>query len=684
MSNGFKNRFTQLNQFLKPKFDNKIVDKNIDKVKSKLLPLIKDNYGNDYHITKPILPLEYVLDVPIIGIAKLSVHPGDKHFIFWFSISSYFPLIAACLGPMANMISIILLVDHWKFDSSIQNEVPDSPGVLALNILSLILGIFGNISLLLNFFGQISYTITQTVSILCWFFACIILISGILITNHDINITPNFSRSEGFWLAAVTAFHYLCCALVITVNFLGYYFEKYPPTFNLNRKQKTLMVYTITFCVWCVIGTVIMKHMILSISYGSALYYCIVSFLTIGLGDIIPKTTGSRVVILILSLGGVLQIGFLIAMIRQVILSSSGPTIFWNQIEKERLKELNRLKQNSTQLSFESSFDKMRSIGRKANIEQLNITLLMSILIFLTYWLIGALIFHRVEEWTFFQSLYFCFLCLLTIGYGDYAPKTSFGRVFFINWAISAVPLMRILISSTGDRLFDLSDTISDNLHNLFLKVAKLRTSKDAVPQTRDEYVQNGLERSLEEFATNSAFKSYAERNTLDVKSSLQKFHDSNDQVDNYSQDRVDANSERYDTKDWNGRPPNHTVDDLQNYHISNRQTSNRYKRMESYKTMLAQLRNLKPIVYDSVTVPDKKYGVDEWRRTMRYIEDESVGSAEYSGGYELLSQGGHYWLSELSPLKLPIKEPNFLVLRSVHKIEENLKNLISMEFEEE
>lgn len=66
-----------------------------------------------------------------------------------------------------------------------------------------------------------------------------------------------------------------------------------------------------------------MGSLIDDISYGSALYYCIVSFLTIGLGDILPETSGAKVAVLVFSLGGVLIMGLIVATLRLVILSSA-------------------------------------------------------------------------------------------------------------------------------------------------------------------------------------------------------------------------------------------------------------------------------------------------------------------------------------------------------------------------
>lgn len=70
-------------------------------------------------------------------------------------------------------------------------------------------------------------------------------------------------------------------------------------------------------------------------------------------------------------------------------------------------------------------------------------------------WCVGAVGFWRAEQHTqgltYFQALYFCYVSLLTIGYGDLSPSSNAGKPFFIVWSLIAVPTMTILISDLGD-----------------------------------------------------------------------------------------------------------------------------------------------------------------------------------------------------------------------------------------
>ena len=67
------------------------------------------------------------------------------------------------------------------------------------------------------------------------------------------------------------------------------------------------------------------------------------------------------------------------------------------------------------------------------------------ILIFLGYIGLGAFMFSRFEDWPIVQSIYFCYITLATVGFGDYVRETSFEKRIFI---------MPVLIVGTGDNIW--------------------------------------------------------------------------------------------------------------------------------------------------------------------------------------------------------------------------------------
>ena len=68
----------------------------------------------------------------------------------------------------------------------------------------------------------------------------------------------------------------------------------------------------------------------------------------------------------------------------------------------------------------------------------------------------GYFLQHQAEQagnYTYPLSLYFTYVSLTTIGYGDVIPKSRAGRPVFVAWSLAAIPSVTLLISDIGDTL---------------------------------------------------------------------------------------------------------------------------------------------------------------------------------------------------------------------------------------
>jgi voltage-gated potassium channel len=63
----------------------------------------------------------------------------------------------------------------------------------------------------------------------------------------------------------------------------------------------------------------------------------------------------------------------------------------------------------------------------------------------LAFLLLGTLVYHWLEGWSYLEALYFCVITLATVGYGDLTPTTPIGRLFTIVYVINGVVILLAL-----------------------------------------------------------------------------------------------------------------------------------------------------------------------------------------------------------------------------------------------
>lgn len=134
-TSSFKDAFKRASSSLRPQpLNDKRAIESIQRYQDILSPILINRYQtprpNEDSFAEPrrkVTPIaiKHSLDIPLESILNLYVRPGEPHFVMWFLISSYFPLIAACLGPLSNMISIIALIEHWRVDVKTGYYHPD-------------------------------------------------------------------------------------------------------------------------------------------------------------------------------------------------------------------------------------------------------------------------------------------------------------------------------------------------------------------------------------------------------------------------------------------------------------------------------------------------------------------------------------------------------------------------------
>jgi len=65
----------------------------------------------------------------------------------------------------------------------------------------------------------------------------------------------------------------------------------------------------------------------------------------------------------------------------------------------------------------------------------------------------AALFLHWEPEWTFFEAVYFCFVTLTTIGYGDFAPTQPATKTLVIYYALTGLGALAYVLALTNEKI---------------------------------------------------------------------------------------------------------------------------------------------------------------------------------------------------------------------------------------
>ena len=292
----------------------------------------------------------------------------------------------------------------------------------------------------------------------------------------------------GMWAAAL----YFFVAALMSVTAYGALKSHYPLDFQLTTSQRTLMLQTIMLLLYILLGALVFSNLE-GWAYLDSVYWANVTLFTIGFGDIVVTSSAGRALLIPYALVGIVSVGLVITSIRSLVIERASRRVDARLVEKKRRRvvaamlkqgkdsvlrpirpsppcpdgqecdpdcqECDLADRDGTALSElarrEAEFNLMRLIQHEALVRRRWVATVVSIVPWLVLWLVGALIFVKFEEsyqqWSYFEGVYFAFVSLTTLGYGDLTPVTNGARSFFVFWALLALPTMTVLISNAED-----------------------------------------------------------------------------------------------------------------------------------------------------------------------------------------------------------------------------------------
>lgn len=353
---------------------------------------------------------------------------------------------------MASAFSICALSSSWRVyippGGTVNNgtTIDDPKWLLAINAISLGLALIANGALLLNMSRRLRFSIAQPITIIGFLVSSGLLIADLiaLTASHtyqlaaDSPAAPAISHAltSAFYYAIMAAAIYLIIAMLMCLTVWGAYKGHYARHFKLTAAQRTLMLQTMSFFAYLLLGALVFSH-VEGWEYLDAVYWADVTLLTVGLGDYSPQTHTGRSLFIPFAIGGIVIIGLVIGSIRTLVLERGQKKISARMMEKKRLRAVNSVGKGKQRMRVgrfqtmkfvesytnaaqkrEQEFRAMRRVQYCAERDRKWIALAVSTTAAFTLWLAGAAIFAAAEKqqgWTYFQSLYFTYVCLLTV-----------------------------------------------------------------------------------------------------------------------------------------------------------------------------------------------------------------------------------------------------------------------------
>ncbi|KAI9784507.1 MAG: Potassium channel [Peltula sp. TS41687] len=596
---------------------------------------------------------------------------------WWFS-STGFPLIAGTFGPISNAFSICALVQYWRASIPGEDEgkgtrIPDPKWLLAVNAISLVFALMANIALLLNMARRISFAVSQPITIVGWYVASFLLIALVVAAHARLKLPspPNHVFTGAYYFGMIAAVLYFIVASLMVVTVYGAYQGRYSKEFKLTMSQRTLMLQTIAFVVYVLLGALVFSR-IENWNYLDAVYWADVTLLTVGLGDFAPMTHLGRALLFPFSIVGTVFLGLVIGSIRALILERGKEKLEIRMTEKIRetaMRNLNWRKEKIKLGWFGKHKLKMESLSKEDRLEQEFLimrkvqdsaaqrrrwtSLAISASVWVVLWLIGAVVFQKAERkqnWSYFQSIYFSYVALMTIGYGDLRPNTYAGKAFFVFWSLLAVPTLTILISNLGD-------TLVRQIRDLTLWVGSWTvlpgesSVRKKLKKAASKYRRGrgGKEDIGTEFAGGRSGETRAQ--------GQRKPPDGTDGLDHAAEELESNERGEAELAARRGDQP------AENAHVF-------------HYMLIKEIRQILSHVNES---PPRKYSYEEWSRFLELV-GEDVGSAKQENIERSETNGRTRkrkpwsWLSSKSPLMSNKSEAEWVLEKLVITMEEKLK----------
>lgn len=301
---------------------------------------------------------------------------------------------------------------------------------------------------------------------LCIFIQISCSIASLITFKHFTNRGTTVFVTQGYLASTLSIILGFFSLLLFSIDLI--YLRNSKKSFNSTQKR-LLFAFFLALLI-TIFGGFLFQYLE-DWTYEKSIQFVIVTLLTIGYGDVSASRDITKFAVITYSLLGLIIITFFVISIGDVIVEKCQYSTF----EMSRNPSIISLS-NWTRPFFQTS-NRLSSLRSSRYLHEINSkdfesdqpleSRLVSVIIFwiLLYWIVSALIFSFLEEWSILDGIYFTFVTMTTIGYGDLKLKNPISWEFWYFFIFNAVSIITFVLEGFGH-------DFGIRLHRVFKKLS--------------------------------------------------------------------------------------------------------------------------------------------------------------------------------------------------------------------